>query len=55
MVVSDASSLIDMLPAQVFVPDPVGRNVTRDPETESKLLNVTTVEDDVISHDVLPG
>ena len=44
-----------MLPFQTFEPDCVGTNVTRGPETESKLLNVTTVEDDVMSHDVLPG
>ena len=43
-----------MLPFQVFVPDPVGTNVMRGPVTESKLLNVTGLEDGVMSHVGLP-
>ena len=39
-----------MLPFQVFVPDPVGTKVIRDPTAESKLLNVTGLEDVVMSH-----
>ena len=43
-----------MLLLQTFLPDPDGTYVTTDPLTESKLLNITGVEDGVISHVGLP-
>ena len=51
IVATEASSLTDMLPLQVFVPDPDGANVIRGPTAESKVLNVKVVVGlDVLSH-----
>ena len=55
MLATEESSLVDMQPFQVFVPDPVDTNFTRSPEAESKLLNVMGVEDGVMLHVGLNG
>ena len=41
--------MTNTLPFQTFEPDPIGTKVTVCPTVESKLLNGTRLEDDVMS------